>query len=268
MKNRGTVILGVGETGRETIAEILRQTSTDLGVPSMSSSEFPPLKIGWATHLLEREVAALPQSLAKPRMLCRILSLAESFTDGFPDLDPVPQLYATFLPSEDLQHIRPSLPLVEVSGPIDKATVKDIFDNPNRLYEMTPRNFEHFVCELFRGLGYETSLTAATRDGGIDILAEKVINGMVHRYAIQCKHSRRPRRKLGVASVRELLGALTDRALTAAILVTNTLFSKEALRFIKRHCARLFGFDSDGLKSLMRQYLFAAVPVLVLEAKA
>jgi HJR/Mrr/RecB family endonuclease len=159
------------------------------------------------------------------------------------------------------------VPVVTIDEPINRSTVEEMLQNPDRLYQMTPRNFERFVCELFRGLGYKTTLTGATRDGGVDILAEKIINGMPHRYVVQCKHTRKPKKKLGVAYARELLGVLADRAATAGILVSNALFSKETLQFLKRNAERLFGFDLQGLITLMREYLLMALLVEVVEAK-
>ena len=43
----------------------------------------------------------------------------------------------------------------------------------NQIKEMSSREFEFFVAELFEKLGYSVKVTKATRDGGQDIIATK-----------------------------------------------------------------------------------------------
>src|SRR5262249_62123888 len=48
---------------------------------------------------------------------------------------------------------------------------------------MHPTEFEHYVADLFRSMGYEAEAVGRSHDGGIDVLAKK--NGVTHY--IQCK---------------------------------------------------------------------------------
>lgn len=51
------------------------------------------------------------------------------------------------------------------------------------LQYLTPTQFENYIEELFRSLGYKTKTVGGRGDGGIDVEAEK--DGVVHY--IQCK---------------------------------------------------------------------------------
>jgi restriction endonuclease Mrr len=130
-----------------------------------------------------------------------------------------------------------------------------MLQHPERLYRMSPHTFEAFVAEVYRGLGYSVSHTKRTRDGGVDLYLTKDIDAMRHLYIVQCKHSTKERRRIGVAYARQLLGVAMDRAVTAAISVTNVFFSADTWRFAKRHASRLFCVDQSGLAALMLRYL-------------
>jgi len=149
------------------------------------------------------------------------------------------------------------LKLTEVISPINRQTVAEMLQHPDRLYRMSPHTFELFVGEVYRGLGYSVAHTKRSRDGGVDLYLTKEVDGMCHSYVVQCKHSLKKRRRIGVAYARELLGVAMDRATTAAILVTNVLFSADTLLFAKRHASRLFCVDQSGLLALMCRYLTA-----------
>ena len=138
---------------------------------------------------------------------------------------------------------------------LPRDAVECFHDDFDKIYALTPQGFELLVAELYDSLGFEVTMTKQTNDGGVDIFLEKTINGMMHSYAVQCKHVSKPHRKIGVAYLRELLGTITDKGVTAGILVTNALFTKGALAFVKRHAGRIFAIAKEGLQSLMRECL-------------
>lgn len=73
------------------------------------------------------------------------------------------------------------------------------------LQNLTPTQFENYIEELFRSLGYKTRTVGGRGDGGIDVEAEK--DGLVHY--IQCKKF--INRKVPVGAVRDFYGAITDK---------------------------------------------------------
>ena len=91
----------------------------------------------------------------------------------------------------------------------------------------TPREFEFLVSELWRSLGYETEVTAATRDGGKDVVARRRVGGRDLVLYIECKHYS-PGNKVAVRYVRELYGVKERDSADAAILVTTSDFTRNA----------------------------------------
>jgi len=73
--------------------------------------------------------------------------------------------------------------------------------DPARLFELTPRQFEEFVADIWRRqFGFEVELTAQTRDSGRDIIAVRRTD-MLLRFLIECKRYA-PERKVDIGIVR------------------------------------------------------------------
>ena len=76
-----------------------------------------------------------------------------------------------------------------------------IAQEPMSMYELSPREFEKIIAELFKKLGYEVELTKQTRDGGVDIyIAEKTDLGKF-LFLVECKHYA-PNRPVGIEVIR------------------------------------------------------------------
>jgi DNA-binding transcriptional regulator/RsmH inhibitor MraZ len=53
-----------------------------------------------------------------------------------------------------------------------RSVVKQYFrKHPEKLYDISPRDFEKLVAEILRDMGFDVVLTKVTRDGGVDIYA-------------------------------------------------------------------------------------------------
>jgi len=109
---------------------------------------------------------------------------------------------------------------------------------------MTGREFEEFVDELFRKLGYETELTQAARDGGVDVIARRDdVVGVTTTLYIQCKNHATP---IGVEVVRAIAGVVPiDDAGAHAMVICPAGFSADAISFAKKRNVELC--DSDRL---------------------
>ena len=123
------------------------------------------------------------------------------------------------------------------------------------LRNMRPADFEKYIAELFRRLGYETQVTGGSRDGGIDVIAEK--DGIKHY--IQCKKYF-SKHQVGSPEVREFYGALVDHFGNGeGWFITTNKFTPEAKKFAEDkpivlinqfelvkyiHSAEKIGFDS------------------------
>ena len=115
------------------------------------------------------------------------------------------------------------------------------------LFELNPREFEEYITDLFKLLGYEkVTLTPQMNDKGIDILMEK--NGK--RYGVQCK---RHKGIIGSPAIQSFLGAMQHAQTSHGFFVTTSSFSLEAEKMASQHPIELV--DSIKLAQMIQQVL-------------
>lgn len=94
---------------------------------------------------------------------------------------------------------------------------------------MKPSEFEEYIADLFRRLGYKTEATGGSHDGGVDVTAER--DGKKHY--IQCKKYF-SKHQVGSPEVREFYGAIADHLANGeAWYITTNKFTPEAENFAK-----------------------------------
>jgi restriction system protein len=102
---------------------------------------------------------------------------------------------------------------------LNKKTVEEV-------QRLTPYQFEEYISQLFRNMGYKTKTVGGRNDGGIDVEAEK--DGLVSY--IQCK--KYINRKVPVGAVRDFYGAIADKVDSGkGYFITTNVFTLEAERF-------------------------------------
>lgn len=126
-----------------------------------------------------------------------------------------------------------------------------VAERPEILYEITWRQFEEVVCELFERQGYTIQLTKQTRDGGKDlILLNNSVLGDLMFY-VECKQFAKTS-PVDVALVRQLYGTVEADRVTAGIMVTTSYFSREAKRYQQKIRRRMNFIDySELIKQIM-----------------
>lgn len=124
---------------------------------------------------------------------------------------------------------------------------------PEFLREIDPRKFEEIVAEIFHKKGFSVTLTPRTRDGGKDIYA--VQHGMFGQQllVIECKRYSSTN-KVGVELVRGIYGVKMAERATAAMLVTTSYFSKDAIDFASPLKYELSLKDFGDLKTWLKDY--------------
>lgn len=102
--------------------------------------------------------------------------------------------------------------------------------HPELLHQISHRQFEELVYELFAGLGYEVELTAQTRDGGADLIAFSQDHlGIRTKYVVEAKHYA-PERKIGVGIVRQVSSVRQKLGAHHGIIVTSSTFTADAVK--------------------------------------
>ncbi len=113
----------------------------------------------------------------------------------------------------------------------------------DRIDSMTGIEFEQFTAQLLKRLKYKNvSVTKASGDQGIDVLAEK--DGI--NYAIQCKNYSK---RLDNTPIQEAFAGKTFYGCDVAIVITNNYFTDGAIELAKSIGVVLW--DRDALKKMI-----------------
>ena len=145
-------------------------------------------------------------------------------TIGEPEFEHFPEIYS----AEDILRAYESI----------QELVSALKSRPYLLRELTSREFEEVVAEVFRAKGFAVDLTKKTRDGGKDIIAIHTDGlGIQNKYFIECKHCAEDN-KIGVGIVRALHGVKnTKDGPNKTILATTSTFTSDAKKFVENEIA-------------------------------
>ena len=113
---------------------------------------------------------------------------------------------------------------------------------------LSPYDFERGIALLWSDLGYETEVTQASQDGGIDILA----HGPDGTVAIQAKQYSDDNR-VGVREVREYAALKLRPEIDYVVIVTTSSFTSQAVKEAQLLRVRLI--DGEELLSLCRKHI-------------
>jgi HJR/Mrr/RecB family endonuclease len=120
----------------------------------------------------------------------------------------------------------PQLPVPEHRD----ESVSELALASTNLLDLTPREFEALIANLFSALGFEVLLTSETYDGGADIVAVDSRPFMGTKVLIVTK---RYIHRVPVAVVRDLYGTVLHEGAAKGILVTTSTFSAASYDFVK-----------------------------------
>ena len=111
--------------------------------------------------------------------------------------------------------------------------------------EMEGHDFEYYCADLLRARGFrEVEVTGASRDYGVDILAEK--DGVT--YAIQCKCYASA---VGVAAVQEIYAGRDYYERMVGVVLTNQYFTEPAVDMARK--LKILLWDRGYLESMMEE---------------
>lgn len=159
------------------------------------------------------------------------------------------EVFTKFVEAASDDAFEKSLPVVDTVtedfGPVDEEPSADRIEQHTRDFivkvlhkELSDEEFEHFIADLLRAMGYFARVTPFSSDGGVDVLAHKDPLGLEPPLVkVQCKHTTAGR---GRPDVQSLIGTLASGEV--GLFVTLGSFSKEASDLEReRQNIRLFG---------------------------
>jgi restriction system protein len=107
------------------------------------------------------------------------------------------------------------------------------WENPRDvLLELQSDQFEFLIAALYRHQKYEVRVTQRSRDGGVDVEAERNEPGAREMLLIQCK---RYANTVGVRPIRELRGVVAERQANKGVVIATGGFTKTARIFASRN---------------------------------
>jgi len=133
------------------------------------------------------------------------------------------------------------------------ALAEDLLE---RVKGCSPQFFERLVVELLVAMGYGGSLADAgqaigrTGDGGIDGIIKEDKLGL----DVVCLQAKRWSGTVGPATVREFAGSMEAYRARKGVLMTTSLFSKEAREYVNRIERKIVLIDGEALADLMIDY--------------
>jgi restriction system protein len=147
----------------------------------------------------------------------------------------------------------PVRPLVEFNmyDPrfVEEEDILSTLDKRPNLMELTPRDFETLISNLFEKMGLEMRQTRPSRDGGVDCVAydsRPILGGKV---IIQAK---RYKNTVGVSAVRDLFGTMHNEGASKGILVTTSGYGKVSFEFARNKPLELL--SGTNLLYLLKEF--------------
>jgi Restriction endonuclease len=108
------------------------------------------------------------------------------------------------------------------------------------LIDLSPGEFEVFVTNLLRKMGYKAETTRLTADGGIDVWASNDNLFTGGKIIVQCKRYSE-NNMVGEPVLRELFGLIHAHGVNKGVLVTTSSFTRGAMKFAQGKPIELLG---------------------------
>jgi hypothetical protein len=115
----------------------------------------------------------------------------------------------------------------------------------DHLQELGGYRFEELMTRLFSSIGFSARRTRGSRDGGVDIEAERGGETVL----IQCKNHKYP---IGPAPVRDLFGVMASTGAHRGILVCTSTFTEAAKTFAKKNRVELI--DGKAVIEMIKRH--------------
>lgn len=117
--------------------------------------------------------------------------------------------------------------------------------NMTQIDSLSGVDFEIFLSELFKRLGYDVKTTKASHDYGADLLISK--NKRISIVQAKCYS-----KAVGIKAIQEIVGAKKHYKAEYAIVATNNIFSKDAEVLALENGVKLL--DRYEIEKLIKKY--------------
>ena len=172
-----------------------------------------------------------------------------------PRFDPVASIKRHFFAAisphpEELKEVEPVMPFSRADPRVIEAidVISTLDQRPN-LLDLTPKEFESFIQNLFTKMGYETDQFRSSGDGGIDCMAYKRDPVAPMKIAVQAKLYTKT---VQPTHVRDLYGTMQHEGATLGIMITTSGYGPGSEEFANGKPLHLI--DGTGLMSICQEH--------------
>jgi restriction system protein len=180
-----------------------------------------------------------------------------------PRFDPIASIKRHFFAAisqhpEEFKPIEPVMPFSRADPRVIEAidVISTLDQRPN-LLDLTPKEFESFVQNLFTKMGYETDQFRTSGDGGIDCMAYKRDPVAPMKIAVQAKLYTKT---VSPTHVRDLYGTMQHEGATLGIMITTSGYGPGSVEFANGKPLHLI--DGTGLMSICQEH---GIPARILD---
>lgn len=145
--------------------------------------------------------------------------------------------------------------LIRIKEEVNEEFIKYYTKHPHKLYNISPRQYEIFVAELLKDMGYEVWLNNHTKDGGRDIIAVlKTPSNDSFVTIVECKKYSLDN-PVPIEIVERFMYTIRDKdKANAGWIVTTSTFSREAQKCQHNYKWLLTLKDNKDLATLCSNY--------------
>jgi restriction system protein len=176
-----------------------------------------------------------------------------------PRFDPIASIKRHFFAAisqhpEEFKPVEPVMPFSRADPRVIEAidVISTLDQRPN-LLDLTFKEFESFVQNLFTKMGYETDQFRTSGDGGIDCMAYKRDPVAPMKIAVQAKLYTKT---VSPTHVRDLYGTMQHEGATLGIMITTSGYGPGSVEFANGKPLHLI--DGTGLLSICQEHGIAA----------
>jgi restriction system protein len=172
-----------------------------------------------------------------------------------PRFDPVASIKRHFFAAisphpEELKAVEPVMPFSRADPRVIEAIdVVSALDQRPNLLDLSPKEFESFVQNLFTKMGYETDQYRSSGDGGIDCMAYKRDPVAPMKIAVQAKLYTKT---VHPTHIRDLYGTMQHEGATLGIMITTSGYGPGSVEFANGKPLQLI--DGTGLLSICQEH--------------
>lgn len=121
------------------------------------------------------------------------------------------------------------------------------------------REFERLIAELLEADGYSIKLMNGTKDGGVDVIADKTV-GAAGYFRTLWQAKKKNQKKVQIHLIRELADTVHEFKASKGIIVTSTFLTRGALERVERDKYILGKVDRNDLEAWIERILLRQFP--------